>query len=207
MKTLIADDDLTSRLLLEGYLKIHSEIQVVVNGQEAVEAARQALEAGKPFNLICLDINMPELNGQQALNAIRQMEAKAGIEPKKRAKIFMTTGLGDKANVVNAVQQRCDYYLIKPFSQITLLQKLHDFRLIFSPKEWEVMECKLPPDLSTDVPKRFPRFASAVASADASADASVEVRSDAPPDGSADVFTDVPHDASADVSANPSRPQ
>ena len=47
MKTLIADDDLTSRLLLEGYLKVHTEIQIVVNGKEAVEAVRLAMEAGK----------------------------------------------------------------------------------------------------------------------------------------------------------------
>ena len=108
MKTLIADDDLTSRLLLEGYLKVHSEIHLVVNGQEAVEAVRLALEAGQPFDLICLDIHMPELDGQQALTAIRQMETDAGIATKKRVKIFMTTSLGDKANVLNARQHRCD---------------------------------------------------------------------------------------------------
>lgn len=144
MKTLIADDDLTSRLLLAGYLKVHSEVQVVVNGLEAVEAVRLAMETGHPFNLVCLDINMPELDGQQALNAIRQMESNAGIETKKRVRIFMTTGLGDKATVVNAVQNRCDYYLVKPFSQITLLQKLHDFRLIFAPEEWDVPFVPLP---------------------------------------------------------------
>ena len=59
MKTLIAEDDLTSRLLLEGFVKSYGPCQIALNGKEAVEAVRVALKAGEYYQLICLDIEMP----------------------------------------------------------------------------------------------------------------------------------------------------
>ena len=47
---------------------------------------RIALAAYEPYDLICLDIMMPEMDGQEALNAIRQMEMAAGIVGKDRTK-------------------------------------------------------------------------------------------------------------------------
>ena len=54
-----------------------------VNGKEAVEAVRNALETVEPYNLICLDIMMPEMDGQQALREIRDMEEARGIIAKR----------------------------------------------------------------------------------------------------------------------------
>ena len=48
MKILIADDDLTSRLLLLTLLKNYGQIHIAMNGRKAVEAVRLAIEAGKP---------------------------------------------------------------------------------------------------------------------------------------------------------------
>ena len=79
MKSLIVEDDFTSRLLLQEYLKVYGIPHIAVNGREAVEAVRLALEARDHYNLICLDIMMPEMDGQQALREIRALEeAKIG---------------------------------------------------------------------------------------------------------------------------------
>jgi two-component system, chemotaxis family, chemotaxis protein CheY len=130
MKILIAEDDFTSRLLLQELLKSYGLFHLAVNGKEAVEAVRLALEAGEPYHLICLDIMMPEMDGQQALVEIRQLEEIKGIPGQARAKIIMTTALADKANVMKASEHQCDYYLIKPYDRLKLQQALYKLNLI-----------------------------------------------------------------------------
>ncbi|MCX5807170.1 MAG: response regulator [Proteobacteria bacterium] len=130
MKILITEDDFTSRLLLQEILKYYGTSHVAVNGKEAVEAVRIAIETGEPYNLICLDIMMPEMDGQEALSIIRQMEASAGLTDINRAKIIMTTTLTDKENVINAAKNQCDIFLAKPVQKARLLEELRKMRLI-----------------------------------------------------------------------------
>ncbi len=130
MKTLIAEDDFTSRLLLLTLLKNYGEIDIAMNGKEAVEAVRLAIEAGKPYDLICLDIMMPEMDGQQALKLIRHLEETHGILLPHGAKIVMTTALDDLKNVGAAYHSLCDAYLTKPIHKAKLLEELHKLMLI-----------------------------------------------------------------------------
>ena len=130
MKTLIVEDELTSRVMLREILKRYGPPQVAMNGKEAVEAVRVALQAGDPYNLICLDIMMPEMNGQEALKRIRQMEEEAGVGAAKRSKVIMTTAHSDRDNVLEAIQGQCDYFLVKPIDARILLQELRRMGLI-----------------------------------------------------------------------------
>jgi len=132
MKALIVEDDFVSRLLLQEILKLYGTIHIAVNGKEAVEAVRLALEAGEPYDLICLDIMMPEMDGQAALKEIRSMEEKKGVAGPNRVKIVMTTALADKTNVIQASGQQCDSYLIKPIDKAKLLQVLRKMKVIWT---------------------------------------------------------------------------
>ena len=78
MRTLIVEDDFTSRLLLQSLLAQYGECHIAVNGREAVEAFRSARESGQVYNLICMDIMMPEMDGQTAVNNIRALEEAGG---------------------------------------------------------------------------------------------------------------------------------
>jgi two-component system chemotaxis response regulator CheY len=129
MKTLIVEDDFTSRLLLQEILKSYGPSHIAVNGKEAVEAVRLALETGEPYGLICLDIMMPEMDGQQALKEIRALEEARGIFSSDGAKIVMTTALGDLANVLAAYRSLCDAYLTKPIQKAKLLEELNKLGL------------------------------------------------------------------------------
>lgn len=130
MKTLIVEDDFTSRLLLQGFLKKYGPSHIAVNGQEAVEAVDMALAAGEPYDLICLDIMMPEMDGQEALRQIRAQEEARGIYFSHGACIVMTTALDDMKNVGGAFYGLCNAYLTKPIRKATLMKELQELNLI-----------------------------------------------------------------------------
>jgi two-component system chemotaxis response regulator CheY len=130
MKTLIVEDDFTSRLLLQEILKSYGPSHIAVNGKEAVEAAHLARKTGAPYDLICLDIMMPEMDGQEALRQIREQEESMGIWSTEGAKIVMTTALSDFGNLRAAYMSLCDAYLEKPIQKAKLLEALRKLKLI-----------------------------------------------------------------------------
>jgi two-component system chemotaxis response regulator CheY len=130
MRALIVEDDFTSRVLLQELLRGYGAVHVAVNGREAVDAVRSALESSEPYDLICLDIMMPESDGQTALREIRSIEDQGGIQGLARSKIVMTTALRDKDNVGTAFREQCDGYLVKPIHKERLVSQLRDLGLI-----------------------------------------------------------------------------
>lgn len=124
MKILIAEDDFLSRKLLKSYLAPFGEVDIATNGTEAIAAATMAINENQPYDLICLDIMMPEVDGIIALRKIRQMESAHGFSPETQSKIIMTTALSEKERVVEAARAKCDAYLIKPITRSRLVEAL-----------------------------------------------------------------------------------
>ena len=130
MKILIVDDDFMSRNLLLEVLKDYGTIHIATEGKEAVEAVRVAMVSGKPYNLICLDIMMPKMDGQQALRKIRDMEEADGITSTNGAKIIMTTALGNPKNAITSFKSLCDGYVVKPIDISKLQDELRKLKLV-----------------------------------------------------------------------------
>ena len=130
MKILIVDDDFMSRKVLQEMLKSCGSTHIAVDGKEAMDAVRAAVASGEPYNLICLDILMPGMDGQEALKQIRAMEEADGKNSSMGAKIIMTTALGDAKNVVASFKSLCDGYLVKPFVNAALQVELRKLNLI-----------------------------------------------------------------------------
>lgn len=130
MKTLVVEDDFTSRLLLQTLLAAYGECHVAVNGREAVLAFDASVKAGTPYDLVCLDIMLPELNGHDVLKYIRDIEVQADLQSEHGAKVVMTSALSDMKTVVSSFRGLCDAYLVKPIDTAELLQHLRNFQLI-----------------------------------------------------------------------------
>ena len=120
MKSLIVEDDFTSRKLMQIYLSELGECDVAVNGKEAVEAVSEALNDKKPYDLICLDIMMPEMDGIEALEEIRKIEKENGIEGLCGVKVIMTTAKGRPEDILGAFKTGCEAYLVKPIKKAAL---------------------------------------------------------------------------------------
>jgi two-component system chemotaxis response regulator CheY len=130
LRALLVEDDFAGRLLLQTFLSRYGECHIAVNGREAVEACRSALERGRRYDLICMDIMMPEMNGREAVRQIRAMEEARGISSTCGAKIIMTTAVTDIREVIRCFRELCDSYLMKPIDLTQLLIQMKSCRLV-----------------------------------------------------------------------------
>ena len=129
MHILVVEDDFISRKLLCRYLDPFGECDVAVNGIEAISAVRHALEGGSPYDLICLDIMMPGMSGQETLLGIRDLEIEYAPKGGNRAKVIMTTALEDSENIRKAFEASADDYIVKPIEKKKFLLKLTELGL------------------------------------------------------------------------------
>ena len=130
MKILIAEDDFASRKFMLRFLSKYGECDVTVDGMEAVDAFTMALDSDEGYDLVCLDIMMPELDGYQALKQIREYEKEKGISEEDGAKIIMTTALNEGRNVTKAFELGCVAYAGKPIDQDKFENVLRKLNLI-----------------------------------------------------------------------------
>lgn len=114
MKILLAEDDFASRKFMGKYLAKYGECDITVDGKEAVEAFIMAWEDEEPYDLLCLDVMMPVMDGFQVLDEIRQIEEAKKIPSDKQVKIIMTTALNEERNVKKAFNLDCTAYIGKP---------------------------------------------------------------------------------------------
>jgi two-component system, chemotaxis family, chemotaxis protein CheY len=125
MKALVVDDDLTTRIVLQEILSPYAEVHSCVDGTEAVQACTRALYQRIPYDLICLDLNMPTMGGLEALKLIRQEEERHGRIRPQGSKIVIATAADDQISISGAFRELCDAYLVKPIDGAELLDLVY----------------------------------------------------------------------------------
>ena len=122
-KILIVDDNNENRMLLAEMLRDLVECDEVASGNEAIEAYVKALES-EPYQLILLDIEMPEIDGLEILRKIRESEKDSGIPLGEGIPIIMVTA--HKKPFLNAFYQGCTDYILKPIDVEKLRSKINE---------------------------------------------------------------------------------
>jgi two-component system, chemotaxis family, chemotaxis protein CheY len=130
MKSLILEDDPTSRFVLQRLLEPFGTVCLSEKGTEAIGAFVVARQRQAAFDLVCLDIMLPEMDGQEVLRTIRKFEEDSGIFGGDGVKILMTTALDDNDHIFSSFREFCDGYLVKPFQKAKLIEHLQTFGLI-----------------------------------------------------------------------------
>ncbi|MDQ7835643.1 MAG: response regulator [Humidesulfovibrio sp.] len=125
MRILVIDDDITSRLLLKKLLSGYGECVLEDNGKAALGTFLKALGDDAPFDLIFLDIVMPEMDGHEFLQAVRQMEQQWAVPPGREVRVVMTTSLNSPKEATKAFfKGQATAYLVKPVDKKTIDEKL-----------------------------------------------------------------------------------
>jgi len=119
MPVLVVDDNATNRRILEAMLK-HWQMRptTVDDGEAALSLLKQAKDAGKPFPLILLDAQMPEMDGFTVAERIKHDPGLAG------ATIMMLTSAGQRGDGSRCLELGIMAYLIKPIRQSELLEAI-----------------------------------------------------------------------------------
>jgi len=130
MKILIAEDDKISRKFLFKFLYQYGDCDIVVDGMEALDAYLIAENEKEPYDVICLDIMMPKVDGIKVLKAIRDFEKQRGIMTDEKVKIIMITALADTEHVQKAFELGCEAYIEKPINIDLLIEVIKNFDII-----------------------------------------------------------------------------
>lgn len=130
MRILIAEDDMISRKFLSKFLSKYGECDIVVDGMEALDAYLISVKENSPYDVICLDIMMPKVDGVKVLKAIRDFEKQRGIATDRKVKIIMITALDDTEYVHKAFELGCEAYAAKPIDTDKLIEVMKNLKIV-----------------------------------------------------------------------------
>ncbi|CZS98478.1 related to protein histidine kinase [Rhynchosporium agropyri] len=129
LRVLVAEDNLINIEIVLRMLKLEDIYDVVIakDGQEAYETVKDRMSKGEFFDLIFMDVQMPNLDGLQSTRLIRQMGYSAPI--------VALTAFSEESNVKDCYDSGMDMFLSKPIRRPALKQVLKKFATI--PEEIE----------------------------------------------------------------------
>lgn len=117
MRILIAEDDPVNYTILGKLLKKYGEIKIVTNGLSALNAYAKAMKENAPYDILFLDIMMPEMDGHQVLKTIREKERQLGIyNQEDQLKIIMATSVDEHDSIMQSLKNGCIHYFLKPYN-------------------------------------------------------------------------------------------
>jgi two-component system chemotaxis response regulator CheY len=129
MKMLVVDDEIVSRKKMMRIINAFGTCEGVESGKTALNMVKTALAEWKLYDLITLDVSMPDISGIEVLTTIRKMEEGRGMDKEEQAKILMVTAHSD-IKTVKACAGKCDGYVIKPFNKKGMVDKFKQLGLL-----------------------------------------------------------------------------
>ncbi|OGI07510.1 MAG: hypothetical protein A2Y40_07290 [Candidatus Margulisbacteria bacterium GWF2_35_9] len=130
MKIMVVDDDETSVEMICAILSKYGTCDKYYEGLKAVNAFERSLEENKPYDLVTLDLAMPEMNGIEVLAGMRDLELDYGVDLLDQSNIIMITILNEPIAYNAAQAAECTDYIVKPLNKERLLNRLRILGII-----------------------------------------------------------------------------
>ncbi len=110
------DDNATNRIILRKMLENYGvRMDVLEGGKEAVHTLQQAKEENDPYLVVLLDMQMPDMDGEETLQAIKASSIG------KKTEVIMLTSMGERGDAARLKDMGCAGYLVKPAKQRQLM--------------------------------------------------------------------------------------
>lgn len=123
MKALVVDDCAVSTATISKLLKNYGTVETTDSGQAGLDLLSEAAKSDAPFDVLCVDINMPGMDGFELLKRLKGMPRETA-QSDKTMKVFMTTGQNEIRLVLRAMEHGCSGYLVKPISEDNLATEM-----------------------------------------------------------------------------------
>jgi two-component system chemotaxis response regulator CheY len=109
-------------------LKPYGTCDFAKDGLEAIDAFEQRFNSDEPYDLVCLDISMPIMDGHTTLKEIRRLESSRGLD--HACKVIMITAIRSIRTVMEAFGDMCDAYFPKPLNKKKFYHELDSLGLL-----------------------------------------------------------------------------
>ncbi|KAL2807732.1 Two-component system protein B [Aspergillus granulosus] len=129
IRALVAEDNVVNQEVVLRMLALEEvyDVTVVKDGQEAYDTVKANMEEGKVFDLIFMDIQMPNLDGIQSTRLIREMGYSAPI--------VALSAFSEDSNIKDCMNSGMDMFISKPIRRPALKQVLRRFTTILEEPE------------------------------------------------------------------------
>lgn len=118
MRILVVDDDYVSRTKLKTILAAYGDCDAVPDGDLGYAMFCRAHEDNVPYDLISMDVDMPNVSGHEVVKKIREWETEKNIyATSKEVKILMVTVKDNPKEIMESFREGVEFYIIKPFSK------------------------------------------------------------------------------------------
>ena len=127
MKILVVDDEFVALTKLTTILSKHGKCDAATNGSQAFKLFGDAITNFQPYNLVTIDINLPDMNGLELLKSLIGIEKDKKVIPAKKIVISADSSTD---SIHRAVRNACDAFLVKPVQRQVLDKKLKELGLV-----------------------------------------------------------------------------
>lgn len=132
MKFLIIEDDNITSMVLQELLNEFGESDLAEDGLIGLELIEKKLKNNENYDVVYLDIMLPQRSGQDILTDIRDLDLKYNKNNLNQTKVIMSTALDDYNNIKTAFNNSCEAYIVKPFDKDKIMKALIDLELIYN---------------------------------------------------------------------------
>lgn len=116
-RILIVEDEYISSVVATKMLSHFGRCESVRDGKEAIIAFTLALEEGKSFDLVFLDIQLPDVDGQRLLQLFKKIEEERHLRFPDASKSVMLTNSNNSQTILSSFKEGCEAYLVKPLDK------------------------------------------------------------------------------------------
>ncbi len=130
MRILIVDDDYVTRTQAKTLFSQYGDCDTAPDGEIALKLFERAHTEMVAYDLVALDVDMPEMDGKEVLKKIREWEFANNVhESGREAKVLMVSAMGDGRTIMSSFRQGCEGYLVKPVTPQRLTEALKEIGL------------------------------------------------------------------------------